>query len=203
MNWSARRKLALTLLFPILCAGCATTDRKVNVLYQPVTVATGMRGDIYLTSSGRETPLGGRAAVQWLVGTVKNREGEKSGNVVTGRSPVDQVMDAFKQELAAAGFTVLSVAKLPAHAAGGVDITAATMELDENFDLVKSDATSRLSIALELWKNGQKVRKLDYRSTLSDFAIKDRDLLLPKLLQKSLQEIMKQAVPEIANILGE
>ena len=55
--------------------------------------------------------------------------------------------------------------------------------------------------SVELWKNGRKFRKLDYKSLLSDFAVKDRDLLSPTLLQKSLQEVMKQSVPEIIKAL--
>jgi len=202
MEWSAVRKWVVVLLFPVLTAGCATIDRKVNVLYQPVVHGTGGAGDLYLSASGRQQWLAGKGTVQWIVGSVKNKDGETTGNVVTGTAPVDQAMDAFRQELAAAGYTVIAVDALPQNAAKGVDIAAVSIELNENFDLVKSDGVSRLTLSVDLWKNGQKIRKLEYRSMLSDFAVKDRDLLLPKLLQKSLQEVMKQAVPEIVKGLA-
>jgi hypothetical protein len=202
MRWTANRTLLIMLLFPALIAGCATVDRKVDVLYQPVANGTGGAGDLYLSASGRQQGIGAKGTVQWIVGTVKNKDGEKTGNVVTGTAPVDQVMDAFKQELSAAGYTVIPVGVLPQNVARGVDIAAVTIELDENYDLIKSDGISRLTVSVDLWKNGQKVRKLEYKSMLSDFAVKDRDLLLPKLLQKSLQEVMKQAIPEIVKGLA-
>jgi hypothetical protein len=55
---------------------------------------------------------------------------------------------------------------------------------------------------LELWKNGKKFKKLDYEAQKSDFAIKDRDLLLPNILQNTLQDLMKQAVPDLIKAMG-
>jgi len=201
MEWAKNRMiiLAACVALPALIAGCATTDRKVNVLYQLVVHKAGGTGTLYLAASGGESA--GKTAVQWIVGAVKNKDGEKSGNVVTGRAPVDQLLDAFNQELVAAGYTVIQVKGLPQKVDKGVDLAAVTIELDETSELVKSDGISRLTIAVDLWKNGQEIRKLQYRSMLSDFAVKDRDLLLPMLLQKSMQEVMKQAIPEIVKAL--
>jgi hypothetical protein len=202
MRWTANRAFLAALLLPALMAGCATVDRKVDVLYQPIVHGTGGAGDLYLSASGRQLATATKGTIQWIVGTVKNKDGDKTGNVVTGTAPVDQVMDALKQELAAAGYTVIPADKLPQNAARAVDVAAVTIELDETSDLVKSDGISRLTVSIDLWKNGQMIRKLEYKSMLSDFAVKDRDLLLPKLLQKSLQEVMKQAIPEIVRGLS-
>ena len=188
------------LSFAVL-AGCATVDRKVDVLYQAAAHGSGGTGDLYLASSASLAGLSRKAAVQWVVGKVKNKDGEKTGDVLITTAPDDLVMDAFKQELTAAGYKVMPVDKLPETVAKGVGTTGVTVELDETADFIKSEGVSRLTISVELWKNGRKFRKLEYRSTLSDFALKDRDLLLPALLQKSLQEVMKQAVPEIVRAL--
>jgi hypothetical protein len=202
MRWTANRAFLAVLLLSALLAGCATVDRKVDVLYQPTVHGTGGAGDLYLSASGRQLAMAAKGTIQWIVGTVKNKDGDKIGNVVTGTAPVDQVMDALKQELSAAGYTVVPVDQPPQNAARGVDVAKVTIELDETSDLVKSDGISRLTVSIDLWKNGQKIRKLEYKSMLSDFAVKDRDLLLPKLLQKSLQEVMKQAIPEIVKGLA-
>lgn len=202
MDWSAMRRLLISFLFPVVMGGCAAVDRKVNVLYQPAVQVTGGSGELYLSASGRQSVPADQGTVQWIVGAVKTEDGEKSGNVVTGTVPVDQVMDAFKQELAAAGYTVIPAPAQPQDVTKGIEIAAVTIELDETTDLVRSKGISRVTVAVDLWKNGREIRKLEYKSMLSDFAIRDRDLLLPELLQKSLQEIMKQAIPEIVKGLA-
>lgn len=190
------------LLLSALVAGCATADRKVNVLYQPVAAGTGGAGDLYLAASARQPGLAEKGTVQWIVGSVKSKEGEKAGSVVTGTAPIELFLDAFRQELSAAGYKVVQVDALPRDVSRGVDLAAVAVELDETAELVKSDGISRLTVTVVIWKGGEKIRKLEYRSLLSDFAITDRELLLPKLLQKSLQEVMKQAVPEIVRVLS-
>lgn len=185
----------------VFAAGCATVDRKVNVLYQPVVHGTGGSGDLYLAVTAGQAGLSKTTAVQWIVGKVKNTDGDKTGDIVTTTAPGDLVLDVFKQEFAVAGYKVIPVDALPQEVAKGLDVTGITVELEETASLIKSEEVCRLAVSVELWKNGRKFRKIDYKSTLSDFAIKDRDLLTPMLLQKSLQEVMKQAVPEIVKAL--
>ena len=194
-------RVGMCMLFFVFAAGCATVDRKVNVLYQPVVHGSGGTGDLYLAATAGQSSLPKKTAVQWIVGKVKNTDGDKTGDIVTTTAPGDPVLDAFKQELAAAGYKVVPVDVLPLEAAKGLDVSGITVELEETANLVKSEGVCRLAVSVELWKNGRKFRKLAYKSMLSDFAIKDRDLLLPTLLQKSLQGIMKQAVPEIVKAL--
>ena len=203
MVWSKKRMVTwgICIVFPAMVTGCATVDRKVNVFYQPVVHGPGGSGEIYVAVTGGQPRLPGKTAVQWVVGKVKTRDGEKTGDVVMTNAPDDLAMDAFKQELTAAGYKVMPVDALPEEVTKGVGIAGATVELDETSDFIKSEGISRLSVSVELWKNGRKFKKLDYKSMLSDFAIKDRDRLLPTLLQKALQEVMKQAIPEIVRAL--
>jgi hypothetical protein len=76
------------------------------------------------------------------------------------------------------------------------------LDLEEVSSIIKAEGSSRLIFSLELWKNGKKFKKSNYESRTSDFAIKDRDLLLPAILQNSLQDLMKQAVPDLIKELG-
>jgi len=192
----------IVLLCAVVTAGCATVDRKVNLLYQPAAHETGGSGTLHLAAAGAGGGSAGTTGVQWIVGKVAARDGEKKGDVVLTTAPYALVVDALREELANAGYAVTPVAGvLPGEAAKGVDVVGATVELDETSDLVRSEGVSKLSVTLELWKKGTKIRKLEYRSLLSDFAVKDRDLLLPTLLQKTLQEVMKQAVPEVIRTL--
>ena len=79
----------------------------------------------------------------------------------------------------------------------GIVITRTDLTLDEESSIIKADGSSRLTTSLELWKNGKKFKKIDYESRYSDLAVRDRDMLLPNILQNTMQDLMKQAVPDL------
>jgi hypothetical protein len=203
MEWSNKRRAGLwiCILVSALTTGCATVDRKVSLLYQTAAQGSGGSGDVYLAAMPGQSGLAGKNAIGWIVGSVKKKDGEKTGDILITTAPEELVLDAFKQELNAAGYKVVPVNALPQEVVKGVAVVGIAVELEEVSDLLKSEGISRLTISVELWKNGGKLRKLAYKSMLSDFAIKDRDLLLPTLLKKSLQEVMKQAIPEMVSTL--
>lgn len=190
---------AVALLFAVLVGGCATANQKVMVLYQPVVHDGIGAGDLYLAGTGGST---GHADIQWIIGTVKNDDGEPVGDIVTPISPAGLVMDAFKQEFTAAGYTTSLVGSLPQGTAKGIVIAGTDIHLDEVSSLLKAEGASRVKVSVEVWKQGQVIKKLTYEARISDFAVKDRDQLLPTILQKALQQIMKQAVPEVIKVLG-
>jgi hypothetical protein len=57
-----------------------------------------------------------------------------------------------------------------------------------------------LKIAVELWRNGKAVNKLEYGSVYADAAVFNRDELLSKVMLKTLQTLMQKAVPEIVDM---
>ncbi len=188
---------AVGLLLVALTAGCAT-NRKVMMLYQPTVHDGRGTGTLHLAAAPE---AGGRTDIQWIVGTVKNDDGEPVGDIVSPIAPVDLVTDALRQELSSAGYTVSTDGSLPPGAAKGVVVTGVEIHLGDVASLVKEEAKSRVKISLELWKDGAKIRKFTYESSFSDFAVKDRDQLLPTILQKALQGAMERAVPEIITVL--
>jgi hypothetical protein len=46
-------------------------------------------------------------------------------------------------------------------------------------------------------KNGTPVRKLHYEAKGSDLSIKDRDRLAETMLRSTMQDVMRQAIPDI------
>jgi hypothetical protein len=194
--------LASGFIFLIsILAGCAT-DRKITLLYQPSVFATGGSGTLYLTASGARPATGNGGSVQWIIGKVKNSDGDTVGDVVTTIAPADLIQDALNQELTRAGYKVIRVKTLPVDVSKGVDVSGLNINLVEVSSIMKSEGKSNLTLSLELWKDGRKIKKLDYQTGFSDFALKDRDLLLPETLQKALQNLMEQAVPEIIKDMG-
>jgi hypothetical protein len=169
----------------------------VTLLYQPVVKASHVTGDIYLATAKGEAWEGKPGAIQWVVGKVKDSRSGGEGEILTSVSPGDLVLDALKQELTAAGYRTIWVSTLPPEATKGIVITRTDLTLDEESSIIKADGSSRLTTSLELWKNGRKFKKIDYESRNSDLAVRDRDLLLPNILQNTMQDLMKQAVPDL------
>ncbi len=196
-----RRKIvhgAIGAFLVMLTAGCAATNREVTVLYQPVVHDGTGTGVLYL--AGAQRPAG-NDKVQWIIGKSKNTDLNREGDVVSPIAPIDLVMDAFRQELSAAGYNISVVDSLPREAAKGIVVRSADISVNETSGLMKEEGESRVKIAVELWKNGAVIKKLSYESNFSDFAVKDRELLLQTTLQKALQDAMAKAVPEIVATL--
>jgi hypothetical protein len=201
ISWNIICVAGLALFFAMV-AGCATTGKKVTILYQPVVNATGGSGELYLAAAAGRPEAGKPGVVQWVIGKVKNSDGDPVGDIVTPMAPGDLFQDALNRELTNAGYRVMRVNSLPGDVTRGLVVTMTNINLDEVSSIIKVEGSGRLSMSLELWKNGKAFKKLYYESGFSDFAIKDRDLLLPDILQNALQSLMKQSVPEIIKELG-
>ena len=196
----AARLLLLILLFASL-AGCAAADRKVTMLYRPAVDASGGSGELYLSSSAGGTGIDENAPVQWIVGSVRETSGEKTGEIVSRIPPQQLVLDALRQELIRSGYQVTEVEVQPAGVAKGIDIAAITVGLEEVGSLARSEGSARVAISIAVWKGGREVRKLGYDARFSDFAITERSQLAANVLQNALQGVMEQAVPEIISTL--
>ncbi len=186
-----------------LFEGCATYDQSVTMLYHPAANAAGGSGELYLAGAGMPPVSENPGNIKWIIGKVTYSDWRQSGDIVSKVSPNDMVLDALNRELAIAGYRVRRVNGLPGDAVKGIVVTMTDINLDEDSSLIKVAGSCRASVSLELWKNGNKVRKLDYQSKFSDEVIKGRDMLfLQTVLQNALQDVMKQAVPEIIRQMG-
>ncbi len=196
-------KIALKfLLISSLLTGCATVDKRVDILYKPAVHNASGSGTLHLGQLGVQKPGGGDSTpVQWILGEVKNEDGEKVASIVTDTAPADLVTDAFTQEFKAAGYTVLSAQTPTAEVKKGVNLTNVTIRLNEVSSLLKAEAKGTIDISVEVWRDGDKLRKLDYEAVYSDSAVTGRDQLLPDTLQKVVQAAMKRAVPEIIKLI--
>ncbi|WP_223912351.1 hypothetical protein [Geobacter sp. AOG1] len=175
-------------------------DQKVSLLYSPVTDIRSGKGELLLlapSSGGKE----GDASAQWVIGRVKNGDGETIGTIVSSLSPEDLLRDAFNQEFTTAGYTVTQVSKLPQDVHRGIAVSKISLAFEDEWSLPRDKASAILDVAVEIWKDGRKIRLLSYESRVSDVAFRDRKLLAQQLLEKGLHEIMRQAVPEIVTSL--
>lgn len=195
-------RTVLLLSVSVMLAACAPSDLVIKPSYQPAGESRGAGGPFVLAST-LESPNGhgGAERVQFVYGEVKDSDGKVMGSVVSQTSPTSLVRDALEMELLKAGYTVQVAQALPAGVEQGAVLTAATVTLDEVSSLVKIEADCKVNLSLELWKKGALVRRLTYGKNVSDFAVKDREQLHRRLLQKALSAVMKDATADLVKYL--
>ena len=193
-------QILITCALLVSVQGCATTDRRVNLLYQPTANVKGGSGTVYLVQGVRSASRQA-AGIQWILGSITKSSGEKSGNVVTDTAPANLAMDALKQELKSAGYNIVQSEAMPAGARKGVLLHEVSLKLDEKSGVVSDEANCSVRMSLQPWRNGKPVDRLSYEAEYSETAVTDRDLLLSKTLQTALQLVMKRSVPEVVNVL--
>ena len=131
--------------------------------------------------------------------TVNNSEGKAVGKSVLPVDFGDLIVRSLRKKLNAAGYTVISVRKLPANTKRGIDISDVTTLLEQNYGLIRLAGKCDLRIRFDLWLNGSKFASRDYSTIVSDYSITDQSLLLAKLAQKAIQNIANDAAPNIVN----
>jgi len=181
--------------------GCATATPPVSFLYSPSLEARGGSGDLYLKALSGHPAGSGGTNVRWVIGKEKGPDGSVTSEILSASSAEDMVLDALKRELAAAGYRVKLDSSLPTGVHKGVDLASVQVELEETAGLSRLEATGRIKVSLDVWKNGARVKTLSFESRLSDIAIIDRERLAGEMVEKGLHAVMNQAVPDIVSVL--
>ena len=184
----------------LLLSGCAAVDQNVNFLYQPTGLGRDGSGDLYLSQTAR-LGSGGSMTSQWIIGEIKDKDGNNTGNIVTTRSPADTFLDAFTREFKAAGYNVMPVKALPTGVTKGIRLEGVEIKLEEVDRVYKVETMCTVKVSLEPWRNGKSVKRLNYENTYTDTTVLDRDMILLKSMQTALQELMARVVREVTVIL--
>ncbi|KAA0891584.1 hypothetical protein [Oryzomonas rubra] len=198
MNKVLSKFVVLGLAAALLLTGCMPTAHKVDVLYNPLAVYRGGSGQVTLVAeAAHQEQQASNPAIRWVLGQIKDSDGAVRGDVISDYSPQSVIADAMKRELSAAGYRVDQTESRKDGQGRVIVLTAVTVALNEVVSLAKLESSCNLVVKVELWNNGQVIKRSEYHSKLSDMAIKDRDVLPQQLFQGALGEIMQQAVPDI------
>lgn len=193
------RPVALAILFGAhLLAGCAFVDQRLDLTYEPVVRSPQGTGSVLLA---RPVVAGvPRRGGDWLIGTARNAAGARTAEVLTGSDVGDWLNSALLRELTNAGYQVEPAAALPAGVRQGILVTITTLSVDDEIQVADRVAGARadLAFALELWRDGAKVKTLNIHAQGGAqyggfFSPAQKSLAL----KKALQSAMQQAVPEI------
>jgi len=189
-----RTLLALGLMALLILGGCATYTKQLVMRYDPITTTRFGGGDLYLINAELQPPT---ASGAWAIGNTKNGDGVMVDTLWSGVSPAGLVQSALQRELGQTGYAVIPAQKAPDLYSKVVEITEARVVVDQITKVPQVDAVCTISVSLTVMKNGAPVRKLRYEAKSSDLAIKDRDRLAETILRSTMQDVMRQAIPDI------
>lgn len=206
------RSLLLLAAILFILSGCASTDNLV-VQYSPVASVKGGSGVVYLAvddpgsrvrrkSTNRRPAACRDSAGKWLVITEKTATGKELGERFTSLATDTLLLDAFTQELSAAGYTVKRVVRVPQNADQAVILVRSNVNAEESSGKVERTAGSDVHVDIDVWRKGAKVRQLSYEAHATRDGLRSRNALLATALREGLQTLMTQAVPEIVKELG-
>ncbi|BCS52714.1 hypothetical protein [Geobacter sp. SVR] len=189
------RLFGVVLLVVLFVSGCASYARNVALIYEPVLSVRGGSGDLYIAIPADQQLSAG--SVKWVLGDVKNDDGNKIDEIYSPLSPAQLLQNALSQELKRAGYAVIPTTVRAAAPVKEVFLSRSEVTVDQDESSVGLKATCRIVMTLEVSKGGQLLKKVTYETRYSDTNIKDRDLLAKSILQETLQAVMRKAVPEL------
>jgi hypothetical protein len=182
----------------LIASGCARYARNVNVLYEPTASVSGGSGELYIViPENRQTHS---PDIKWVIGKVTGTDNQAIDELFSPRSPAEIIQAAFRQEFKKAGYTVISGSKRPATEQLTIDLTKTEVELEQISAFADIKVTCRVLVGVDVFSNGQLIKRVQYESTSSRTEIKDRDILARDVLEDALQSVMKQAVPELHSL---
>lgn len=181
----------------LLLGGCSRYARTVSTLYQPSATVRGGAGEVYIVIP--ENLQTSSPQIKWVIGTVRDDDSNVIDEIFSPRSPAEIIQEALGLEFRKAGYTVLSVTKRPASGERVLDLTKTVIELEQISDLADLKVKCRVVVAVDLYKNGQQIKRLQYESTSSKTDIKDRTMLAGNTLEDALQSVMREAMPDLHN----
>jgi hypothetical protein len=189
------------MLAGMLCmSGCARYARSVNTHYEPSATVRSGSGEVYIVIP--ESQQTQSANIKWVIGKVKDDDNNTIDEVSSPRSPAEIIQDALGLEFKNAGFTVINATKRPTSEKQVIDLTKSEIDLEQITDLAYIKSNCRLLMGVDVIKNGQQIKRLQYESTSSKIDVKDRDLLARKVLEDALQSVMLKAVPELSGLFN-
>jgi len=200
-----RYKLIPFLMFIVITAvlfasGCTRYARTVDPLYEPSVTVRGGSGEVYIViPESRQTQT---ADIKWVLGKVKDDKNIPIDEVFSSRSPAETIQTALGLELKRAGYSVFAVTKNPGAKPQVIDLAKTEIELEQISDLADLKAKCRVVVGMDVSRNGQMVKRLQYEAISSKTDIKDRDILAGQVLEEALQSVMLKAVPDLHGLFA-
>lgn len=187
----------LTLFIALSSAGCSSMDQRVELGYEKVVSAQGGSGDLYIAKAAEKHAAVRKPSGTLMIGMVKGTDRD----VVTSDNVSEWLTLALVQELYAAGFNVRTVDDLPLNASRGLKTDILSLTANQSVDFLTVTTTTGLQVSVEIWQEGKKSQALTINAGNEEKGADRSSAPISQSLRKSLQNLMRQLVPDIVKAL--
>ena len=195
-----RLALLITVVAMTFLSGCARYGRTVSVLYEPSTTSRGGSGEVSIIIPENQQTLS--PDIKWVVGKITDDNNNVVDDVMSLRSSAEIIQTAFGLEFKKAGYKVVPTTKRNGAEQVAIDLTKTKIEISQISSISKLEVKCRVMAAVDVYKNGALIKKLQYEATNSKTDIKDREVLAGNVLQEALRGVMLSAMPELIGLMN-
>ena len=189
------RKVTITLVFVIatLAGGCGFKDQRADLTYEKIINARGRGGELLIAKPSEKCHLDKTSNGLWILGTVNGTKGA----VLTGDRVDEWFLNALADELSAAGYRIKTVTALPDDAGIGLKPSVLEISADQTLRLITAVTVVRLKLSVAVWKEGKLVKTVSVTAGNEDKGIDHSARRISYLLMNTLQNAMKNLVPDL------
>lgn len=183
-----------TLLFlVILFSGCASYDQRVSLTYETAVNAVGGQGEIFLAK-----PVEKQGAVRTAEGIVVIGEIKETNRRIITKDDISiWIMNAFKNEMTKAGYSIKTIETLPEDVSKGIRINILKVLVNQETGLLNVKTSTEIKISADVFKNGKLIKTINTGSDSKDMDIDHSSDPITRALQSNLQNTMKYLVPDV------
>lgn len=190
--------MLVTCICLLFASGCVRYARNVSTFPDATAPVTGSKEAVYIVIPEH---LQSRSPdVKWVLGKVKDDDNNTIDEVFSPHSPAEIIQAAFGREFKRAGYAVEFTTKRSADQERVIDLTKTEIDLEQISDLVDLKAKCRVLVGMDVYRNGQLIKRLQYETISSRTDIKDRDMLARNVLEDALQSVSSKAMPDMIGI---
>ncbi len=183
----------LILCFAVVCivGACAPLEKRVDLTYQRLGGAGGGSGDVFIARPVARQELPALPSGKRLVGKAEDSD------LVLSENPENWVFSALTQELSAAGYNVRTVEALPSGVGKGLKTIITGLSADQSSKVFTIVTLSEVKLEVQLWKDGSLIKTLTASARDQEEGFDRSSEPVRLALEKTLQRVMHEIVPDI------
>lgn len=185
-------------------SGCAAVDQKISLNYAPVDRSFGRHsGEIAFALTDAQN-ISKNSRGEWIIGSINNVHGVRQADLLSDRSLGEWISAALLLELKQIGYNVTYGARITSNTERGILVNDINSFLNVNQGAVSSEVKQELKFNVDIFLNGFRAKTFTVASRDSKtlpLSISKEDN--EKIMLQSLQDAMKQIIPEIITLTGQ
>ncbi len=182
---------AFLFLVMSVIVGCAPLEKSVQLTYGRFVTTSGGSGVVFVAEPIVKQNLAVLPSGKQIIGKAEEAD------VVIRESPASWLRSAFVQELSGAGYDVKTVTDLPPDVSKGVKATMLALSANQSSKVLTIITVTEVKLEAQLWKNGKLLKTLTAGAMDHEEGMDRSPEPIRSALEKTLQRVMQELVPDI------